>query len=89
MEINFDCKFEEFMKQLPKEAVCQALVTVLLAIQEQTKPSVDFLPIPLLVQLYSKRLSAVLEADCKEIFSEETMNLFNEEFKKEKMNETD
>lgn len=89
MGINFDCKFKELMKQLPKEAACQALVTVLLAIQEQTKPGADFLPIPLLVKMYSKRLSAVLETDCKEIFSEETMDLFNEEFKKEKMNETD
>lgn len=81
MEINFDCKFEQLMKQLPKEAACQALVTALLAIQEQTKPSADFLPIPLLVKLYSKRLSAILEADCKEIFSEETMKILNKEFK--------
>ena len=81
MEINFDCKFEQLMKQLPKEAACQALVTALLAIQEQTKPSADFLPIPLLVKLYSKRLSAILEANCKEIFSEETMKILNKEFK--------
>ena len=89
MEINFDCKFEQLMKQLPKEAACQALITALLAIQEQTKPSADFLPLPLVIKLYSKKLSAVLEANCKEIFSKKTMDLFNEEFKKEKRNETD
>lgn len=89
MEINFNCKVGEFIKQLPKKMSSRVLVTALLAIQEQTKPIADFLPLPLVIKLYSEKLSAVLETDCKEIFSEETMDLFNEEFKKEKMNETD
>ncbi len=79
MEINFDCKVGELIKQLPKEASCETLVVVFLAMQERTKMIADFLPFPKVVKLYSKSLSALLEADCKDVFSQKSMELINKE----------
>lgn len=79
MELNFNCKVGELLNQLPKKKYCDFLATVLLIVQEQSMPLADSLPTTMIIKMYSNIISSILEADCKEIFSNETMELLNKE----------
>lgn len=79
MIINFNCKVEELMKQLPKGMYYDVLAIILLTVQKQSEPFTNFLPVISLVKMYKAKISALLNADCKDVFSEETMKKLEKE----------